>query len=45
MITLRGGGGIFLPEIVIILRPIIGGGCGGTSRTINGGGVTGRGGC
>jgi len=45
MTTLRGGGGIFLPEMVIILRPTWAGGCGGASRTTRGWGVTGRGGC
>jgi hypothetical protein len=29
MTTLRGGGGSFLPEIVINLRPMAGGGLGG----------------
>lgn len=45
MITLRGGGGIRLPEIVITFRPTGGGGGGGASRITNGGGVVGRGGC
>jgi len=34
--TLRGGGGIRLPEIVIRFTPILGGGVGGASRTIKG---------
>jgi hypothetical protein len=45
MITLRGGGGIRLPEMVITLRPTDGGGGGGASRITNGGGVIGLGGC
>ena len=43
--TLRGGGGSFLPEMVMILRPISCGGGGGASLTTNGSGVSGRGGC
>lgn len=43
--TFLGGGGIRLPEIVITLRPTAAGGCGGASRTTNGCGVTGLGGC
>jgi hypothetical protein len=45
MTTLRGGGGSFLPEIFMSLRPIKGGTGGGCSRITRGSGVTGRGGC
>lgn len=43
--TLRGGGGIRLPEMVILLEPMACGGMGGASRTISGSGVVGRAGC
>jgi phage tail tape-measure protein len=45
ILTLRGGGGIRLPEILITLRPMGMGGGGGASRTIIGCGVMGLGGC
>ena len=45
IITLRGGGGKWLPDIVINLRPIAGGGGGGASRNTIGSGVFGFGGC
>ena len=43
-ITCRPGGGNFLPDIVIVLLFISGGGDGGFSRMINGSGVCGLGG-
>ena len=45
MTTLRGGGGIRLPDIVINLQPTCGGAWGGASRITKGSGVIGRGGC
>lgn len=45
MTTLRGGGGIRLPLIVITFLPTCAGGGGGASRTTNGCGVIGLGGC
>ena len=45
MITFLGGGGNFLPDIVITLRKIGRGGVGGRSRTIKGSGVMGLHGC
>lgn len=45
MTTLRGGGGILLPLIVITFLPTCAGGGGGASRTTNGCGVIGLGGC
>ena len=45
MTTLRGGGGKRLPDIVMTLRPMCGGGAGGFSRITSGSGVDGRAGC
>ncbi len=45
MTTFLGGGGNCLPDIVISLRPISDGGCGGASRMTTGSGVFGLGGC
>jgi len=45
MTTFLGGGGIRLPEIVILFEPTGRGGDGGASRTMRGSGVAGRGGC
>jgi hypothetical protein len=45
IMTLRGGGGMRFPEIVMTLRPTQGGGGGGASRITSGGGVIGLGGC
>jgi hypothetical protein len=45
IMTLRGGGGSCLPEMVIFLMPIGAGASGGDSRMISGSGVSGRGGC
>ena len=45
MMTLRGGGGKSLPEMVMILRPTGCGAGGGASRILSGSGVMGRAGC
>ena len=45
MTTLRGGGGIRFPAIVIIFWPIGLGGVGGASRITRGSGVKARAGC
>jgi hypothetical protein len=42
---LRGGGGSFLPEMVIVLTPTGLGGSGGASLITSGSGVCGLGGC
>lgn len=42
MTTLRGGGGNFLPGMVIIFCPSLAGGLGGASRITSGSGVSGR---
>ena len=43
--TFLGGGGYFLPLILINFMPNLSGGFGGSSRNIKGSGVTGRHGC
>ena len=45
IMTLRGGGGRRLPDMVISLRPMGAGGCGGASRITSGSGVNGLAGC